>query len=265
MNRSPLIVEGLGHAYPPERRGEPARPVLQGIDLELGRGELLAVVGPSGAGKSTLLRCIAGLIEPAEGRVEAAGRPAVVFQEYARSLYPWMTVERNTAFPLSGLGLSREERDRRVRTGLERVGLEDAAGQYPGRLSGGMQQRVAIARALAFRPAILLMDEPFASVDALTRAELEDLVLEIRAELGMSILFITHDIDESVYLADRVIVLSAHPASVAAEIPVPLPYPRDQIATKESPEFVRRRAEVARALRAAGEDARARRRAGAGW
>lgn len=167
------------------------------------------------------------------------------------SLFPWMTVAANVNFPLSRRGLDKAARRARVAESLTAVGLSGFEGFHPWQLSGGMQQRVAIARALAYRPQVLLMDEPFASVDAQTRAELEDLVLGVRRQFEMTIVFVTHDIDESIYLSDRVLVLSKSPAKVIAEIPVPLPHPRDQIETRELDEFVHLRGEVARLIRAA--------------
>lgn len=176
----------------------------------------------------------------------------MVFQDYSRSLFPWLTVRGNVdLLPLGRRGLSRQARRERVAESLDAVGLGGFAERHPWQLSGGMQQRVATARALAYRPEILLMDEPFASVDAQTRADLEDLVLAVRERFEMTILFVTHDIDESVYLADRVLVLSGSPARVIADLEVALPHPRDQIETKERADFVHLRGEVARLIRSA--------------
>uniref|UniRef100_UPI003D708239 ABC transporter ATP-binding protein n=1 Tax=Micrococcus luteus TaxID=1270 RepID=UPI003D708239 len=175
---------------------------------------------------------------------------ALVFQDYSRSLYPWMRVAANVEFPLKGRGIAAAERAERVTAALAQVGLTGFEDSYPWQLSGGMQQRVAIARGLAYRPDILLMDEPFASVDAQTRSDLEDLVLRLRRELGMTILFVTHDIDESVYLADRVIILTNRPTRVNETLAVDLPYPRDQVTTKELPEFAHLRARVYTAIKA---------------
>jgi NitT/TauT family transport system ATP-binding protein len=251
-----LEVQDLGHSYD----GGDARAVIDGLSFSVRQAELVCIVGPSGCGKTTLLRCVAGLLQPRSGRVALSGQVvsgvpddiAMVFQDYSRSLFPWLRVGRNVDFPLSRRGLGKRERAERVRESLAAVGLEDVADRYPWQLSGGMQQRVAIARALADRPSMLLMDEPFASVDAQTRADLEDLVLEVRDRFQMTVLFVTHDIDESVYLGDRVLVLSWAPARLVAEIPVPLPRPRDQIATKELDAFVRLRAEVGRLIRSRG-------------
>lgn len=170
-----------------------------------------------------------------------------MFQEYGRSLFPWLSVLGNVEFPLRG-SPSKQERRQRAAEALEWVDLAGVGKKYPWQLSGGMQQRVAIARALAYRPALMLMDEPFASVDAQTRADLEDLVLRLRREHDMTVLLVTHDIDESVYLSDRVLVLSQAPSSVLETVKVDLGGERDQITTRESSSFVRLRSEVARLL-----------------
>ena len=230
---------------------------LRSISFSIAERELVCVVGPSGCGKTTLLKCIAGLLRPTRGDVLLHGEPvtappeemAVVFQEYNRSLMPWSTVRNNVLLPLRHKKLSKDERTRLVEESLEAVGLTRFIDHYPWQLSGGMQQRVAIARALAYQPSILLMDEPFASVDAQTRGDLEDLVLRVRDQFGITILFVTHDIDESVYLSDRIVVLTHAPTVVKDVIGVELPSPRDQIATKELPEFAHRRAYVYRLIK----------------
>ena len=253
---SPLLeVNGLHYRY--ADAGSTAPPALDEIAFSIDQGEFVAIVGPSGSGKTTLLRCIAGLQRPTGGEIRLGGRLvrdvprelAIVFQDYGRSLFPWMKVHENVEMPLRHLKLPASERRDRVASALSEVGLSDDTDKYPWQLSGGMQQRVAIARAVAYRPAILLMDEPFASVDAQTRADLQDMVLEVWRAHRSTVLFVTHDIDESVYLSERVIVLSQPPARVAAEIPIDLPRPRDQIETKASAAFVERRAEVARLIR----------------
>ncbi|MFD8387939.1 ABC transporter ATP-binding protein [Streptomyces sp. NPDC059680] len=234
--------------------------VLDGISLTVPDGQLLSVVGPSGCGKSTLLRTIAGLLPAQEGTVTIDGtavngvpeRLAVVFQEYGRSLLPWLTVRDNVALPLRRRGLTRAARRAEAEAILERVGLHGAARRRPRELSGGMQQRVAIARALVCRPALLLMDEPFGSLDAGTREDLEDLLLEVHRTNDTTIVFVTHDIDESVYVGDRVVVLSPGPGSrVVHDLPVDLPRERDQLSTRSLPEFVKLRTEVGRAVRGA--------------
>ena len=200
---------------------------------------------------------MAGLLEPTAGEIRLGDAPvdgppdtmALVFQEYSRSLFPWMSVRQNVAFPLSRRKLGKQETARLVEDALGAVGLGDAVDRYPWQLSGGMQQRVAIARALAYQPRVLLMDEPFASVDAQTRADLEDLVLQVRQDYDVTIVFVTHDIDESVYLSDRVIVLTPSPTRVRETLEVALPRPRDQVATKELQEFARLRAHVWRTIK----------------
>jgi NitT/TauT family transport system ATP-binding protein len=222
---------------------------LEDITFEVARGEFACVVGPSGAGKTTLLRTLAGLAQPTSGEARFEGAPlrsvppgiGVVFQDYGRSLYPWLTVARNVDLPLRVRGVPRAERAGRVAEVLASVGLADAGRSYPWQLSGGMQQRVAIARSLAYRPDLLLMDEPFASVDAQTRFELEDLILRVRQEFGVTVVFVTHDIDEAVYLADRVIAISKSPGVVTEIVDITLERPRDQIATKADPAFARHR------------------------
>ena len=230
------------------------------LTFEVREREFCCIVGPSGCGKTTLLRCAAGLLPLTSGRVLLEGMPvtgppeqmALVFQEYGRSLYPWLTVERNVRLPLGRKRLAEPERKRLVADSLAAVGLAEFAGHFPWQLSGGMQQRVAIARALAYQPQVLLLDEPFASVDAQTRADLEDLLLRVWEEFGVTILFVTHDIDEAVYLGDRILVLTPRPTEVQEVVEVSLPRPRDQVVTKELPGFARLRAHVYRAIKARG-------------
>ncbi|MFG2005446.1 ABC transporter ATP-binding protein [Spirillospora sp. NPDC048911] len=249
-----LEIAKLTHSY-----GE--HDVLRDLNLTVAEGELVSIVGPSGCGKSTLLRCAAGLMRPTSGTVTLNGQVidgvpdnlAVVFQDYSRSLFPWLSVRDNVALPLRRRGKKRAERRAAAMEALAAVGLADAGRKYPWQLSGGMQQRVSIARALAYRPALMLMDEPFGSVDAQTREDLEDLVLRVHRDEGMTILLVTHDIDESVYVGDRVVVLGRNPGHVRAEIPVSLPTPREQIATRAAPEFVWLRAEVGRLVRGASQ------------
>ncbi len=225
--------------------GRPHVEAIRRLDFQVGRGELVCVVGPSGAGKTTLLRSIAGLLDLTDGAVvldgtEVTGPPegmAVVFQEYGRSLFPWMTVRQNIELPLKEKGLPKDVRREKVDKALEEVSLTEAADQHPWQLSGGMQQRVAIARALADEPSVLLMDEPFAAVDAQTRAELEDLVRALWKRLGVTVLFVTHDIDEAVYLGERVIVLSNRPTVLMEDVNVDLPRERDQLTTRSDPHF----------------------------
>lgn len=226
--------------------------ILEDITFEAYAGEFICLVGPSGAGKTTLLKCLAGLHSPTHGTLkfegeEVTGPPqnmTVVFQDYSRSLMPWLTAYANIELPLKSAGMGAAERAERVSEALAEVGLGAAAQKYPWELSGGMQQRIAIARALAYRPSMIIMDEPFASVDAQTRADLEDLVLKVKRDLGISIILVTHDIDEAVYLSDRVLVLSGSPASVTRDMTIELPQLRDQISTKALPEFAKHRGEI---------------------
>ncbi|MEU5551236.1 MULTISPECIES: ABC transporter ATP-binding protein [unclassified Micromonospora] len=222
------------------------------VSFTMAAGELVCVVGPSGCGKTTLLKCLAGLLRPTSGLVEMHEAPvtgpspamAVVFQEYGRSLYPWLTVRGNVELPLRHKKLSRAARERLVTDAIEAVGLGHAARSHPWQLSGGMQQRVAIARAVAYEPEVLIMDEPFAAVDAQTRADLEDLVRELHATRKISIVFVTHDIDESVYLGERVLVLSKSPTWVQEDLAIDLPPERDQITTRALPRFTELRTHV---------------------
>src|SRR4051794_29036871 len=249
-----LRVEGLAKTY---GEGEDAVQAIGGVDLEVAEKEFVCVVGPSGCGKTTLLKCMSGLLAPTGGEVRLHDRPvvgppekmALVFQEYSRSLFPWMTVRQNVAFPLRRRRLEKAAAGDLVEAAVESVDLVNVLDRYPWELSGGMQQRVAIARAIAYQPEIMLMDEPFASVDAQTRADLEDLVLEVRRQYGVTVVFVTHDIDESVYLGDRVVVLTPSPTHVQEVLDVDLPQPRDQVDTKELPEFTQLRGHVWRSIK----------------
>tara|TARA_Y100000114_G_scaffold157204_1_gene187992 strand:+ start:450 stop:1235 length:786 start_codon:yes stop_codon:yes gene_type:complete len=219
------------------------RPIIAGLDLTVRAAEFSVVLGPSGAGKTTLLRCLSGLSPVTGGSVAINGEivhsvpqdVAVVFQEYNKSLYPWMTLEQNVWFGLRGVSsaVARE----RAMTALERVGLGESASLHPWQVSGGMQQRVAIARALAREAGLVIMDEPFASVDALTKIHLEQLLLDIWTETPFTCVFVTHDIEEAVYMADRLFVLSHRPTTLKEEFIIDLPRPRDQISTKQLPRF----------------------------
>jgi NitT/TauT family transport system ATP-binding protein len=252
-----LEVHKLHHRY------GPGAAAIDDISFHVEQGELVAVVGPSGCGKSTLLKALAGLMPHTGGVIRLHDQVvrdvpdglAMVFQDYGRSLYPWMRVDANIGLPLRYQPVDKHERARRVAEGLQAVGLPHAADHYPWQLSGGMQQRVAIARALAYRPALLLMDEPFASVDAQTRAELEDLLISVRDLFKITVVIVTHDIDEAVYLSDRVIVLSKAPSRVLADVPVELPRNRDQITTKALDRYVALRSQVATLIRKAGASA----------
>ena len=225
---------------------------LRDVSFNVAAGEFVCVVGPSGCGKTTLLRCLGGLLAPTSGTVKVDGQVvvgppdhlAVVFQEYGRSLFPWLKVHENVGLPLKAKRIGKAERTELVDRALTAVGLSSARTAWPWQLSGGMQQRVAIARALAYQPRVLLMDEPFAAVDAQTRADLEDLVRSVWRETGVTLLFVTHDIDESVYLGQRVIVLSSSPTTVVEDIRVDLPDERDQLNTRGRPLFVELRSHI---------------------
>ena len=225
---------------------------VRNLTFDLPKGELTCLVGPSGSGKTTLLKAISGLLEPTSGEVKLAGKlvtgppknMAVVFQEYGRSLYPWMRVRENVELPLKVAGMDKAKRTQLVDDALEAVGLDHVPRSYPWQLSGGMQQRVAIARAVAYQPEVLLMDEPFAAVDAQTRADLEDLVRRVWKQLGVTVLFVTHDIDESVYLGQRVVILSSSPTVIQQDIKIDLPDERDQLETRSSARFAELRHHV---------------------
>jgi NitT/TauT family transport system ATP-binding protein len=245
-----LRIENVAKAYGDTQ-------AIADVGFEVSEREFVCVVGPSGCGKTTLLKIMAGLLAPTAGRVLLDERPvteppeemALVFQEYSRSLMPWMSVRSNVVLPLRHKRLDKAERTRLVEEAVEAVGLTRFIDRYPWQLSGGMQQRVAIARSLAYQPQILLMDEPFASVDAQTRADLEDLILQVRERYDVTIVFVTHDIDESVYLSDRIVVLGPSPTSVREILDVDLPRPRDQVETKELPQFAHLRAHVYRLIK----------------
>jgi NitT/TauT family transport system ATP-binding protein len=245
-------LRGVGVTY----GGTTGREVLRGVDVSIRPNEIVCIVGHSGIGKSTLIRCIAGLQRPTSGEIYVDGRLiteppptlALVSQDYGRTLMPWLRISDNVRLPLQGQRMPRSEQNLRAAAALEVVGLNGVERSYPWQLSGGMQQRVAIARALAYHPQVLLMDEPFASVDAQTRADLEDLLLRLQAELGITVVLVTHDVDESVYLSDRVVVLGGSPAVLQEIVPVPLTGKRDQLQTKADPVFIECRSAVLTAI-----------------
>lgn len=247
-----LRVNGLSKSY---GSASGATHAIGHLEFTVEESEFVSVVGPSGCGKTTLLKCMSGLMAPTSGHTTLRGQViespppdmAIVFQDYSRSLFPWLTVRKNVLLPLRKKS-EVKDKHRAVADSLAAVGLQDSADSYPWQLSGGMQQRVAIARALAYQPKVLMMDEPFASVDAQTRAELEDLVLRVRHEFGITVLLVTHDIDEAVYMADRVIVLTKPPSTAKEVLTVDLPRPRDQITTKELPAFAHLRGHVYRTI-----------------
>jgi len=251
-----LDVRGLRKVYESKDRTVEA---LRDLTFSVKAGELVCVVGPSGCGKTTLLKCIAGLLGPSGGEVLVEGKPvsgpppgmAVVFQEYGRSLFPWMTVAENVELPLKQKAMPKARRAELVNDALASVGLADAPKAFPWQLSGGMQQRVAIARAVAYEPHVMLMDEPFAAVDAQTRADLEDLIRSIWDRTGVTTLFVTHDIDEAVYLGQRVVVLSSSPTIVQEDLAIDLPDKRDQLETRALPRFTELRTHVYGEIQAA--------------
>jgi NitT/TauT family transport system ATP-binding protein len=245
-----LSVRGIGKTF------ATGLTALTGVSFEVANGGFASVLGPSGCGKSTLLKMMAGLVSPSEGRIELHGRavaappPGViyVFQQYSKSLLPWKTVLGNLRFgaqsPRARQASHAPVTQADCMKHVELVGLKGHEHTYPSQLSGGMQQRVAIARALVARPQILLMDEPFSALDALTREGLQDLLLELWKEVGLTVVFVTHDISEAIYLSDHIVVLAGAPASVAANIEVAVPRPRHQVSTRESPSFLALRREL---------------------
>ncbi len=241
-----LTVTHLGHTY---GVGKNSLEAIRDLTFTVDKGELVTIVGPSGAGKSTMLRSLSGLMRPTQGEVRINGElvtephpeMALVFQDYGRALMPWATIRANVEIAIKRKFPNAAERRWNTEESLQQVGLGDVADRYPWELSGGMQQRAALARGLAYRPSILLFDEPFASVDAQTRSDLEDLVLKICRDNEMTGLLVTHDIDEAIYLADRVLVVSKRPSSISLEVEVNLPRPRNQFTTKALPEFARLR------------------------
>ncbi|MFI5839312.1 ABC transporter ATP-binding protein [Catenuloplanes sp. NPDC051500] len=257
-----LTVSGLQKTYTGDGRSVEA---IRDLTFTLADGDLTCLVGPSGCGKTTLLKCIAGLLTPSGGTVTLDDAPvtgpppgmAVVFQEYGRSLFPWMRVAANVELPLRQKHIPRERRRALVHESLAAVGLADAHSAYPWQLSGGMQQRVAIARAIAYEPRVLLMDEPFAAVDAQTRADLEDLIRDLWHRLGVTVLFVTHDIDEAVYLGQNVLILSASPTVILEHLPIDLPAERDQLHTRAAPRFIELRTHVYGQIQAAKKAVRA--------
>jgi len=249
-----LNVDSLGKTFGEGRRSFTA---LQGVSFSVAKGEFVSVVGPSGAGKTTLLKCLTGLLPLSEGSVRLLdsdvlsppAEVAIVFQDYQRSLMPWLSVYDNVAFPLKNSKTLSGSTEEVVTRAIRAVGLSGSEKLRPWQLSGGMQQRVAIARALAYEPSLLVMDEPFASVDAQTRFELEDLVLRLRNDFDMTVLLVTHDIDEAVYVSDRIILLGGKPTTVTGTLEVAFDGPRDQETTRNALHFARLRTALYHALK----------------
>jgi ABC-type nitrate/sulfonate/bicarbonate transport system ATPase subunit len=252
---SRLSIRNVGKIFPSSRRGVPPTEALKPVSLEIGDNDFITVLGPSGCGKSTLLRLVAGLETPTSGEILLDGAPisgpgadrGVVFQSY--TLFPWLTVRENICFGLREKNMpaaqQREISDRFV----AQVGLRGFEDHYPKQLSGGMQQRVAIARALANDPKILLLDEPFGALDNQTRVLMQELLLGIWEQAQKTVMFITHDIDEAIFMASRVVVMSARPGRIKAELPVDFPHPRSYT-VKTSPEFMALKARLTEEIRA---------------
>jgi NitT/TauT family transport system ATP-binding protein len=239
-----LEVQNLSKAY--RQLGGDTTLAIDDISCKVEPGEFVSFVGPSGCGKTTLLMSIAGLIAPSGGKIivhgkEVSGPPrnlVLVFQEFNKSLFAWRSVLGNVRFGLEARGNHSRQAASKARSLIDLVGLKGFESHYPWELSGGMQQRVAIARALAYEPEVLLMDEPFGSLDALTRLELEDTLLRLWDELGTTILFITHDIEEAIYLSDRVWLLSRRPSRIVEELAIDFPRPRNQLTTRAEGRFM---------------------------
>ena len=251
---SKLSIEGVGREFPGQRGGKPTR-ALTPVSLAIADNDFITILGPSGCGKSTLLRIVAGLDRPTEGRVLLDGRQVtgpgaergVVFQSY--TLFPWLTIEENVAFGLREKGIEKDKRLAVAQEWCGRVGLKGFEKHYPKQLSGGMQQRTAIARVLANEPAIMLLDEPFGALDNQTRGLMQEMLLGIWERERKTIMFVTHDIEEAIFLANRVVVMSARPGRIKADVVVDLPYPR-HYTVKTSAEFSRLKAQLTEEIRA---------------
>jgi NitT/TauT family transport system ATP-binding protein len=254
----PAISPAPTRAHPPliEFRGVShdfgARPILRDIDLTIGESEFVCLIGPSGCGKTTLLRLVGGLLTQTSGQVTFAGKPvngpakeiSFMFQDYSKALLPWRTAAGNISLALEAGGLPAAQRGPRIQELLTKVGLGSHGDFYPVQLSGGMQQRVQIARCLAQDPSVLLMDEPFGALDAMTRQALQDEILNLIAVSKTTVVFVTHDLEEAIYLGDRVVALYPNPGRVAQVFDVDLPSPRNQLTTREHPNFLRLRREL---------------------
>lgn len=251
---SKLVIENVGKVFPAQRGGQPTR-ALMPTSLNVGDNDFITILGPSGCGKSTLLRIIGGLETASEGRIlldgSAVSGPGAdrgfVFQSY--TLFPWLTVAQNIAFGLREKGVSERKRLDIARGWADRVGLSSFVDHFPRQLSGGMQQRTAIARALANDPKILLLDEPFGALDNQTRALMQEMLLGIWERDQKTVLFVTHDIEEAIFMASRVVVISARPGRIKADIPVDLPHPRPYT-IKTGPDFVALKERLVEEIRA---------------
>jgi NitT/TauT family transport system ATP-binding protein/sulfonate transport system ATP-binding protein len=251
---SKLVVDGVSRVFPGVRRGPPTQ-ALQETHLQVADNDFICILGPSGCGKSTLLRIVAALDQPTTGRVLLDGQPVarpgpdrgMVFQSY--TLFPWLTVHQNICFGLREKGTSQAEQDRTAAHFIERVGLRGFESHYPKMLSGGMQQRTALARALANDPKILLLDEPFGALDNQTRALMQELLLGIWETDRKTVLFVTHDIDEAIFMANRVAVMTARPGRIKSDVRIDLPHPR-HYTVKTTPEFSAYKARLTEEIRA---------------
>jgi len=250
--QSPLLsIENVSFSVPV---AQGKLTILQNISLNVRQGEFVSIIGGSGCGKTTLLRLIGGLNRPTEGRLMFDGAPieqpsrrrAVVFQDYSKALLPWRTVTSNVQLALDTDPTPRDAATKKKIIGrlLEQVGLAEAADRFPRQLSGGMQQRLQIARCLALEPKMLLMDEPFGALDAMTRQTLQDEIAKLAKETGMTVIFITHDIEEAIYLGDRVCAMESRPGRISAVLDIDLKFPRDQLTTREDEQFLRYRHEL---------------------
>jgi NitT/TauT family transport system ATP-binding protein len=250
-----LEVQSLSKTY--RQMGGETTTAIAEISCKVEPGEFVSFVGPSGCGKTTLLMTIAGLIAPSSGQVTVHGREVsgpppnlvLVFQDFNKSLFAWRSVLGNVRFGLEARGNHSRQAEVKARSLIDLVGLKGFEKHYPWELSGGMQQRVAIARALAYEPEVLLMDEPFGSLDALTRLELEDTLLKLWQELSTTILFITHDIEEAIYLSDRILLLSQRPSQIVEELPIDFARPRNQVATRAEARFMEIRNRIYQRIR----------------
>jgi NitT/TauT family transport system ATP-binding protein len=251
--RIEVAVRGLGHDFRPMSSATPLT-VLDGIDLDIARGEFVSLIGPSGCGKSTLLRLMSGLIAPSRGTIAVAGRQVrgldrrlgFVFQQDA--VFPWLTVEGNIAYGPRCRGVAGREREALVARWAEAVGLAQFRKAWPKELSGGMRKRVDLARVYANAPEILFMDEPFGALDVETKASMQHTVLDLWQRTGTTIVFVTHDLEEAVFLSDRVVVLSSRPGRIATIVPIDLPRPRNE-ASRLSDHFAAMKREVWSAMR----------------